>query len=371
MNITVRKKKINDGKESLYLDYYLPKAKRKRKKESMGFYIYSTPRNTIQRDHNKKTLLLAESIRSKKLLKLQHDTSGFSHLIQERNDINFIEYFRKMTDARLSSKGNYGNWGSTLKHIQMYAGDNLMISDVDAEWLEGLKVYFKETARSNSNKSLSQNTIHSYFNKVRACINQAFKERLIDRNPVSEVAGFKEDETERQFLTLDELKAITKQPCEVPLLKDAFLFSCLTGLRWSDIIKMTWQEVQHSEEHGWHIRFRQQKTKGTETLPIPQQARDYLGEKKNPEEKVFKGLKYSAWNNLKLQQWIMQAGISKTITFHCARHTFATLQLTLGTDLYTVSKLLGHKDLKTTQIYAKIIDQKKVDAANLIPNLFE
>jgi integrase len=371
MNITVRKKKISDGKESLYLDYYLPKAKKTRRKESMGFYLYSSPKNTIQRDHNKKTLVLAESIRSKKLLKLQHDQAGFSHLIEQKKDINFIEYFRKMTEARLSSKGNYGNWGSALKHIQKYAGDILMINDVDGEWLEGLKVHLKETARSNNNKSLSQNTIHSYFNKVRACINQAFKERLIDRNPVSEVTGFKEGETERQFLTLDELKEVTKHSCETPLLKEAFLFSCLTGLRWSDNNKMTWKEVQHSEEQGWYIRFRQLKTKGTETLPISQQARDYLGEKKDPEERVFKGLKYSAWNNLKLQQWIMQAGISKTITFHCARHTYATLQLTLGTDIYTVSKLLGHKELKTTQLYAKIIDQKKVDAANLIPNLFE
>ncbi len=84
-------------------------------------------------------------------------------------------------------------------------------------------------------------------------------------------------------------------------------------------------------------------------------------------EKIFKGLKYSAWHNLKLQQWVMKAGISKTITFHCARHTYATLQLTQGTDIYTVSKLLGHRELKTTQIYAQIIDQKKVDATNVIP----
>ena len=94
-----------------------------------------------------------------------------------------------------------------------------------------------------------------------------------------------------------------------------------------------------------------------------------LGEIGEKEDRVFKGLKYSAWHNLKLQQWVMKAGISKTITFHCARHTFATLQLTNGTDIYTISKLLGHRELKTTQLYAKIIDQKKIDASNAIPNL--
>ena len=91
-----------------------------------------------------------------------------------------------------------------------------------------------------------------------------------------------------------------------------------------------------------------------------------MGDREDPEERVFKGLKYSAWHNLKLQQWVMKAGITKTITFHCARHTYATLQLTMGTDIYTVSKLLGHRELKTTQIYAKIIDDKKKEAANRI-----
>lgn len=117
---------------------------------------------------------------------------------------------------------------------------------------------------------------------------------------------------------------------------------------------------------GYYIRFRQKKTKGAETLPISEQAFGLLGERQGQDERVFIGLKYSAWHNLKLQQWVMRAGISKTITFHCARHTYATLQLTAGTDIYTVSKLLGHRELKTTQVYAKIIDEKKKEAANKI-----
>ena len=167
-------------------------------------------------------------------------------------------------------------------------------------------------------------------------------------------------------MTLEELKILFDTECEQNVLKRASIFSALTGLRWSDINKLAWSEVQHSNDYGWYIRFRQKKTKGAETLPISDQARDLLGEIDEPTERVFKGLKYSAWHNLKLQQWVMKAGISKTITFHCARHTYATLQLTLGTDIFTVSKLLGHKDLRTTQVYAKIIDEKKMEAANRI-----
>lgn len=159
---------------------------------------------------------------------------------------------------------------------------------------------------------------------------------------------------------------MAKTDCEISILKTAFIFSALTGLRWSDINKLLWSEVQYSKELGNYLRFRQKKTQGAETLPISEQAISLLGERGEPEERVFKHLKYSAWHNLKLQQWAMKAGIAKTVTFHCARHTYATLQLTLGTDIYTVSKLLGHKHLKTTQIYTKVIDEKKTEAANRI-----
>jgi integrase len=156
--------------------------------------------------------------------------------------------------------------------------------------------------------------------------------------------------------------------CKYPVMKNAFLFSCLTGLRWSDIQKLKWSEVQKQGD-GWRVTFRQQKTRGQEYLDISYQARNYLGQQGNPDERVFVGLKYSGWHNIELQRWIMRAGITKNITFHCGRHTFAVLQLELNTDIYTVSKLLGHKELKTTQVYAKIMDLKKREAMNKMPDI--
>ena len=199
--------------------------------------------------------------------------------------------------------------------------------------------------------------------KINIMLNELAEE--IRKNSIEKSFHIEEKST-GEFLTLEELQAAVKAECEIPILKTAFIFSCLTGLRWSDINKLVWSEVQHSNEMGYYIRFRQKKTKGAETLPISEQAFGLLGEREEREERVFKGLKYSAWHNLKLQQWMMKAGISKTITFHCARHTYATLQLTMGTDIYTVSKLLGHRELKTTQVYAKIIDDKKKEAASKI-----
>ncbi len=140
-------------------------------------------------------------------------------------------------------------------------------------------------------------------------------------------------------------------------------------MRWSDIQKLTWSEVQELNGHT-RIQFRQKKTKGFEYLDISDQAARYLGERGNLDERVFIGLKYSAWHNVTLEKWCMKAGITKDITFHCGRHSFAVMQLNLGTEIYTVSKLLGHRELKTTQIYARILDEKKREAVNKIPELF-
>ena len=147
------------------------------------------------------------------------------------------------------------------------------------------------------------------------------------------------------------------------------MFSALTGLRFTDIKNLKWKDLQGNSETGYFIRYQQKKTKAEETLPIPQSAFELLNEREAPTLPIFEGLIYSAWQNVKLKNWVAKAGIDKKITFHCARHSFATLQLTMGTDIYTVSKLLGHKELKTTQIYAKIVDQKKMEAMNKLNDI--
>jgi integrase len=219
-------------------------------------------------------------------------------------------------------------------------------------------------------KPLSQNSKVSYFNKLRACINQAFEDRIIPINPLRGVEGFKQDETERAYLTLDEVKKLSKTACKYPVLKRAFMFSCLTGLRKSDIEKMTWSEIQKLGDHT-RIIFKQKKTGGQEYLDINKQAETYLGEPGKSTDRVFAGFRYNSQTLLELRRWALASGISKDFTFHAGRHTFAVMMLDLGADIYTVSKLLGHKELSTTQIYAKVLDKKKQDAVNLIPDINE
>jgi len=360
MKVTLRKRN-QGGKTSLYLDYY---HKGKRKTEYLKLYLEPNPKTKDDKEVNKKTLQLAETIRAQRQIEIQNGVYGFRD--NEKQKASFTNYIELLTEKRKDSLGNYGNWDSMLKHLQSYIPMDVTFAEVDMKFVQGFKEYLDKEAKTKSDQNLSQNSKYSYFNKFRAALKQAVKDGIIPTNPSEGVEAFKQGEPQREFLSLEELQAAVKAECEIPKLKTAFLFSCLTGLRWSDINKLLWSEIQHSNDMGYYIRFRQKKTKGAETLPISDQAFALLGERQANEERVFKGLKYSAWHNMKLQQWMMKAGISKTITFHCARHTYATLQLSAGTDIYTVSKLLGHRELKTTQIYAKVIDEKKKEAANKI-----
>jgi integrase len=361
-SVRLREKDLADDNKSLYLDIWY---KGRRKYEFLKLYILK-PVNALDRINNKKTYELAENIRAKRQLQIQDNTYGFTSDFKQ--DTNFIEYFKSLIEKRKDSEGNFGNWQSAFKHLTKYCPADTTFRDVDYDFVEGFKEYLMHEAKTKSSTPLSINSTVSYLNKLKATLNQAFDDRIIIENPAKRVRGIKADETHREYLTLDELKKLAKTQCRFEVMKRAFLFSCLTGIRWSDVQKMIWSEVQRQDE-GWKVIFRQKKTRGQEYLDISNQAREYLGEQGGPEERVFTGLRYSAWHNMELQKWVMKAGINKNITFHCSRHTFAILQLDMGTDIYTVSKLLGHKELKTTQIYAKVLDLKKREAMSKIPDI--
>lgn len=377
--VTLRKKKISKGRLSLYLDFYPPikhpETGKPTRREFLGMYIEEKPRNPLDRDSNKRTLKIAKQIRSRRQNDLNKAEIYSDHekelkRIKELGEKSFIDYFQKLTDKRTGS--NKSSWRSALKYLKMFADGDLKFKDLNETLADDFKE-FLQTTKSHTRKqsNLSTNTAVSYFNKFKAALKQAFKDGILQDNLNAKIEPIKPDETRREYLTLEELNKLVKTPCNNPLMKRAALFSALTGLRFSDIKKMKWSELKFIEGEGYFLNYRQQKTKGVEYYPISDQAYNLTNGKPNPDDmeqdkQVFEGLKYSAYHNKDLFQWIGAAGITKDITFHCFRHTFATLQLFNGTDIYTVSKMLGHKDLKTTQIYAKIVDKAKREAANKI-----
>ncbi|KAA6441225.1 site-specific integrase [Dyadobacter flavalbus] len=368
-SVKLREKALADGRLSLYLDYYpaiyIPETGKETRREFLKIYLYDKPSNSAQKEYNRISKAKAESIRSEREIQFINQNFDFADRLNSKRD--FLAYFKQQMIKRNKSKGNYDNWYGTYKYLLLYTRGKCIFGQVDEKFCEGFKTFLATVkSRKSEHSRLSENTKYTYFNKFRACVRDAFMEKLFAVNPILRVKGVPQGESHREFLTLEELKAVYQTECEHPVLKRAAIFSALSGLRWSDMIKLTWKEVQHSEMDGYFIRFTQQKTKGAETLHISDQAFEQMGEREDDKERVFKGLKYSAHTNLQLARWIMNAGITKKITFHCFRHTYATLQLTLGTDIYTVSKLLGHRHLKTTEIYTKVIDKKKMEAASRI-----
>lgn len=379
MKVHLRKKKLKSGKTSLYLEYYkghstTPEGKSKilRDFEYLEIYLTTNPETPAQKKENKENLELAEQILTIRKAEIYQGKYNIKN--ENKGKISFLDYYEQKKEERYQTKGNYDNWDAAQKHIEAYCPLHTTLNDIDVDFIKGFKKHLDMIAVTKSQKKLSQNTKHTYFNKFKACLNAAFEEGYLKENLIKKVKGFAMGESTREYLTSDELQKLSNTPCKLPLLKRAFLFSALTGIRWSDVNKMKWSEVREegNDENGlpiFRIIFQQKKTEGVEYLYISQQARQLLGKRTDSKERVFKGLRYSAHMNLQLLRWCMEAGIKKHITFHSARHTNAVLLLENGADIYTVSKRLGHREIRTTEIYAKIIDKKMKEAAHLIPRL--
>lgn len=375
-SITLRQRTLPSGRTTLYLDYI---CNGRRRVESLKLFLEpGNDRATKQK--NRDTLKLAETILAKRKVQIQNKEFGFKQDFAD--DTNFYEYYKALCEARLGieSRGNWGNWLSALRHMEKYDPhiSKRRWSDITHEWVQGFKDYldrdayawgcdFRERIKDHP---LSRNSKLSYFNKLRACINQALEERIISANPMLGIEGFKPEEGKRMYLTIDEVKLLARTPCPYPNIKRAFLFSCLTGLRRSDIIKLTWGEVQQQGDFT-RIIFKQKKTGGQEYLDISPQAAELMGKRGKEHDNVFTDIHSPSCTNDTIKLWVANAGIKKEITFHCGRHTFAVMMLDLGTDIYTVSKLLGHRELTTTQIYAKVLDKNKQAAVARIPNILD
>lgn len=374
MKIQLKKKKLNTGKYSLYIEYYKGhvlnekgKTTHLREFEYLKQYLYMSPKNALEKRENEETLLRAEQILS--IRRAEYAQGKYGIKDRTKDKLNFLSYYEKLKEERYETKGNYDSWDAAQNHLENYCKNkHVTFEDVDEEFVVGYKKYLNKKAKTKSNTLLSQNSKYSYFNKFKAALRQAFEDGYTSRNYATSVKGFAMGETMREYLTHEELQNLVKAECKHQMLKNAFIFSCLTGLRWSDINKLTWSEVR-DEEDGSRLIFQQKKTAAQEYQYLSEQARSILGTRKQDSARVFQGLKYGAHFNAELLRWCMRAGITKHITFHSARHTHAVLLLENGADIYTVSKILGHKEIRTTQIYAKIVDKKKKEAAYLIPKL--
>lgn len=344
MSVKIRTKKLSDGRQSLYLDIY---THGKRSYEFLNLYLGPNARA------NKDTMRLAEVVCAQRQAEIGMTPYGVP--LPHRQKANFIDYMARIAIQRGPSTEKL--WRVTLKHVKAYADDRpVPFSSVTKVWLEGLKEYLL--------KAVSKATAGTYFGHVCAALRQAYSEEIIATNPANRVKGIEKPQSNREHLLFEELVQLANTPCPNDAVRRAFLYACYTGLRYSDVEKLRGADIDKER-----MKFRQKKTGRIEHMHLSKEALLYAGEVAS-DERVFDLPGYQTVNNV-VKQWGIDAGLTKKITFHVARHTCATLLMTHGVDLYTVSKILGHTSIQTTEIYAKIIDQKKRAALASIPALSE
>lgn len=371
-NVNLRKKVLSTGKISLYLDFYPPiinpKTGKETRREFLKLYLHKNPNTVEERTHNKDTFKLAEVIKSKRDVQLKNKEFGFKDNVTL--NINFILFYKSIVSDYYNSgsKSNYSSWEASLKHFENFSGGTVLSNNLTLDYIKKYRAYLlnaKSMRNSKINKNLSKNTASSYFKNFIAVLKIAFKQNLIEKNLAEDAEYIKEEETHREYLTEEEISLLWKTEIKIEKVKYMAIFSALSGLRFVDINNLYWENIFNDKHQGYYISLREEKTKSIKNHPISDTAYNILKTQKTNTGLIFRGIQYSQITR-PLKDWIKESKIKKKISFHNFRHSYATLQLANGTDIYTVSKLLGHKNVSTTQIYTKVMDKNKIEAANRI-----
>lgn len=202
--------------------------------------------------------------------------------------------------------------------------------DITIELCQSSREYLSNAKQLKRTGKVSTNSASGYYSTLRGLLKIAYRDKWL-RDNINDFGDKKEaKEVKKEYLTLDEVKILAQTPCEHNDLKRTSLFSYLTGLHISDILNLRWEDFTLAPDQGSCIRIRTQKTSTEATLPISYESYELCGEESSG--KVFKDLQRSIIN-YPLKKWIKQAGITKRITFHCFRHSYAVIQISLGTDI--------------------------------------
>jgi integrase len=371
-NITLREKVLNTGKISLYLDFYPPiinpKTGRETRREFLKLYLINNPKTPEEKKYNKENFDLADAVKSKRIVQMRNKEFGFKDNVIL--NVNFVLFYELIVEGYYNSGSisNYSSWKASLNHFKIFSGGAILSSNLTNDYIKKYRKYLlgaSTTRNSKIDKKLSKNTASTYFKNFIQVLKLAFKQNIIDKNLAEDAEYIKEEETHREYLTEEELQTLWKTPIKIEKIKHMAIFSALSGLRFVDVNNLNWSTVFNDKHQGCYISLREEKTKSIKNHPISETAYNILKSQEASDGLIFGGIKYPQITR-PLKQWIKDSGIKKKISFHNFRHSYATLQLANGTDIYTVSKLLGHKNVSTTQIYTKVMDKNKIEAANRI-----
>ena len=366
--VRIRFKKLANGSVSVYLAINV---NGRRTYDYLKLYLVPETDQTAKLQ-NRQTMEAVYAIKAQRILQITNGAAGIKKDL--RNKMRLVDWLKIYQDRQVN-KGKRGakRWVRTMIFvIEGYdGGKDATLADIDLQWLTDFMIYLMNDYVTYKKTKLTNGTVDNYLRCLKAAFNVAVEEGIMPTNPMLALdrSHLKGTTYEREFLSVEEVKKLIDTPCRRPDIKGAFLFSCFCGLRISDVRSLQWKHVVTAGEK-MYLKITQFKTRRPLSIPLSRQALRWMPERGGAveDEYIFPPL---SKNMTVLDDWAKEAGINKHITFHVSRHTFATMELTMGADIYTTSKLLGHTSVATTQIYAKVINSKKEEAVSLLDSAFE
>ena len=379
MKIELRHRKLASGNESLYLDFY---EKGKRYYESLNLFLIPE-RTENDRRVNENTLKHALKIKAERILGVKKQVDDEEEKLPSKIFADYMdEHIIYIKDDKKLSDSYVKNVTKTVNIVKSYLRysnrPRMLLALVDKRFYQNFIRYVNDVYRNNKSdepQELSPKTKLLIQTTLNSILNQAVKDGVLRKNPYYELEKnekFKKTPSDRTYLEVNELNAMEGVNTGSPITKQTFMFCCFTGLRHSDMLALRWKDIQKTDD-GLVIHVpSMQKTKKPVIVPLGEQALKWLpkqGDAANA-DKVFPNAPTLGCANRALKHMAKNAGITKLVTFHTSRHTFATLTITAGADIFTTSKLLGHTNVHTTEIYADVVMNTKVDAVNLVSGFF-
>lgn len=365
--IRLREQVLADGRRSLYLDIYY---NGKRSYKFLKKYIVPET-DAASKIANANTLAEANAIKSEMIYDLTNKIAGIYDKSHKAKMLftDWMEIYR----ADVVSRNGDEHWiKRVIAELREYSPDTIL-TDVDKEFILGFmnRLLSRKPQNNRPGEHLAKGTVFIYMDFIRAGLNFAVKEKLLATSPYKGISRsmVRGKQYKREYLTVPEIKRLMATPCRRQDIKDAFLFSCFCGLRIMDVMNLRWKDISKNLD-TWQIEIIQYKTKVPLFLPLNMSARRWLPEQGDaaPDDRCFPKLTYS-YKKI-IRDWVKDAKIDKPVSYHTSRHTFATLCLTAGIDIYTTSQLLGHTTIRHTQRYARIINSKKDDAVSMLDEVF-
>ena len=359
--VTLRTRPLKNGMLSYYLDYYPGYRDQETMKtirhEGLNIYIYANPKNEREHNFNATMSEKAEAIRCRRFESIVNDRYDFFDRHKLKAD--FLEYYRRQL------RKHDQKWEFVYHHFYNFVHGKCTFEEIDIDLCNKFREYLLNAKQLRRDGHISKNSASGYWSTFRGLLKILYRNRLIKTNINDFLDKIETEDTPKDYLSVEELYKLAETPCKKPILKTAALFSCLTSLRISDILSLQWHEIIDFAAGGKCVHTITQKTKTEDIIPISDEALQLIGYSPEKTGLVFKGLKRS-WTQQPMKEWIREAGITKNITFHSYRRTYATLQGAAGTDIRTIQSNMAHKSITTTQRYMKVVDSNKREASNRI-----